>query len=151
MLRKGMTTAKVNQPALVPGNPLPAGRRLRHRIMVAGKFVFGPGKADVLAGIRETGSLAATARSLGMSYMRAWRLVQEMHRLYAKPLVELKRGGKARGGAKLTPAGEKALMLYRQMESEALAATEPAWKEFCRLLKKSPEKPGMRDNKRRTA
>jgi len=56
-----------------------------------------------------------------------------------------------RGGAKLTPAGEKTLLLYRRMESEALAATEPAWKEFCRLLKKSPGKPGMREDKRRTA
>ncbi len=105
--------------------------------MVAGKFVFGPGKADVLDGIRETGSLAATARSLGMSYMRAWRLVREMHRLYAKPLVELQRGGRTKGGAKLTRAGEKVLLLYRRMESEALAATEPAWKEFCKLLKPS--------------
>jgi molybdate transport system regulatory protein len=105
--------------------------------MVAGKYVFGPGKADVLAAIGQTGSLAATARSLGMSYMRAWRLVQEMHRLYAKPLVELRRGGREKGGAKLTPAGEKALLLYKRMESEALIATEPAWKEFCRLLKPS--------------
>jgi molybdate transport repressor ModE-like protein len=53
-----------------------------------------------------------------------------MHRLYAKPLLELQRGGKTRGGAKLTPAGEKALVDYRRMEDEALAATEPAWKEF---------------------
>jgi len=122
-----MRSAGMNQP----------GRRLRHRVMVAGKVVFGPGKADVLAGIRETGSLAATARSLGMSYMRAWRLVQEMHRLYAEPLVELQRGGKTKGGARLTSAGEKALLLYRQMESEALAATEPAWKKFRGLLKPS--------------
>ncbi len=86
-----------------------------------------------------------------MSYMRAWRLVQEMHRLYAKPLVELQRGGKTRGGAKLTPAGKKALMLYRRMESEALAATEPAWKEFCGLLKKSPGKPAIWEKKRRGA
>ena len=103
--------------------------------MVAGKYVFGPGKADVLAAIRETGSLAAAGRSLGMSYMRAWRLVQEMHSLYAKPLVEMQRGGKTKGGAQLTPAGELALALYRRMEGEALAATEPAWKEFCGLLK----------------
>jgi molybdate transport system regulatory protein len=106
--------------------------------MVDGKLVFGPGKADVLAGIRETGSLAATARSLRMSYMRAWRLVQEMHEMYARPLVELQRGGKTKGGAKLTPSGEKALSLYRQMETEALAATEPAWKEFRSLLKPAP-------------
>jgi molybdate transport system regulatory protein len=103
--------------------------------MAAGKYVFGPGKADVLVAIQETGSLAAAGRSLGMSYMRAWRLVQEMHALYAKPLVEMHRGGKTQGGAQLTAAGQKALALYQRMESEALAATEPAWKEFCGLLK----------------
>ncbi|MGB8355748.1 MAG: LysR family transcriptional regulator [Chthoniobacteraceae bacterium] len=133
-----MGTSKTNYPKTGKVVKVPlAGRRLRHRVMVAGKYVFGPGKADVLSAILETGSLAATARSLGMSYMRAWRLVQEMHQLYAKPLVELQRGGQTKGGARLTPAGEKALSLYRQMESEALAATELAWKEFCGLIKPS--------------
>ncbi len=113
------------------------GRRLRHRVMVDGHYVFGPGKADLLEGIRQTGSLAATARSLGMSYMRAWRLVREMHELYAKPLVHLQRGGKEKGGARLTPAGEMALALYRRMEAEALAATEAAWSEFRTLLKQA--------------
>jgi molybdate transport system regulatory protein len=114
--------------------PVTPGRRLRHRVVVGGKVVFGPGKADVLEGIRETGSLAATARKLGMSYMRAWRLVREMGQLYAEPLVEMRRGGKAKGGAKLTAAGENALKLYRQMEREALEATEPAWRKFRGLL-----------------
>jgi molybdate transport system regulatory protein len=126
-----MKPSNATQPRAKPG---PAGRRLRHKVMVAGKPVFGPGKADLLAGIAETGSLTAAARRMGMSYMRAWRLVQEMHELYAKPLVELQRGGSEKGGAKLTPAGEKALSLYRQMEAEALAATEPAWKKFRKLL-----------------
>jgi molybdate transport system regulatory protein len=138
MLMTSMTSAEGEQPALAAEKPVLAGRRLRHRVMVAGKYVFGPGKADLLSGIRETGSLAATARRLSMSYMRAWTLVQEMHRMYAKPLVQLRRGGKTKGGAALTPDGEKALLLYRQMEAEALAATEPAWKEFCALLKPAP-------------
>ena len=111
-----------------------SGRRLRHRVVVSGKVVFGPGKADVLEKIAETGSLAAAARSLGMSYMRAWRLVREMRQLYAKPLVEMRRGGKAKGGARLTAAGKRALKLYRQMEREALEATEESWKAFSRLL-----------------
>lgn len=108
--------------------------------MAGGEYVFGPGKADLLSGISETGSLAAAARALGMSYMRAWRLIQEMHKLYAQPLVELHRGGGPKGGATLTPAGQKALLLYRRMEVEALAATEPAYQEFCSLLK-----PTLRD------
>jgi len=102
--------------------------------MVSGKLVFGPGKADLLAGIRKTGSLAAAARGLGMSYARAWRLVQEMHAAFAKPLVQMQRGGISNGGAILTPAGEKALALYIGMERDALAATEPAWKKFRSLV-----------------
>jgi molybdate transport system regulatory protein len=137
-----MISAKPNRPPWLPADSESDGRLLRHRVVVDGKRVFGPGKADVLTGIRETGSLAATARDLGMSYMRAWRLVQEMHEMYAQPLVELKRGGRTRGGANLTPAGEKALLLYRRMESEALAATQAAWEEFRALLKPAVD-PGM--------
>jgi molybdate transport system regulatory protein len=110
-------------------------RRLRHRVMVDGAYVFGPGKADVLAGIAEMGSLSAAARSIGMSYMRAWKLLQSMQETFTAPLVELQRGGKAQG-AKLTPTGEKALALYRQMEEEALAATGKTWKKFCGIVRR---------------
>jgi molybdate transport system regulatory protein len=71
---------------------------------------------------------------MGMSYMRAWRLVREMRQLYAEPLVEVRRGGKARGGATLTAAGGRALKLYRQMEKESLEATESTWRKFRDLL-----------------
>ncbi len=108
---------------------------MRHRVMVDGKYVFGPGKADVLSAIEETGSLAAAARSLGMSYMRAWKLVQGMQKAFAEPLVELQRGGKTQG-AKLTPTGEKALGLYRKMETEALAASAKTWREFCGIVRR---------------
>lgn len=103
--------------------------------MVEGRYVFGPGKSDILAAIAETGSLAGAARILGMSYMRAWVLVQDMHKTFAQPLVILQRGGKTQGGATLTPAGEKAIALYHQMEAEALASTEKTWKAFCGLLR----------------
>ncbi len=102
--------------------------------MIDGKFVFGPGKADLLAAIEATGSLAAAARSIGMSYMRAWKLVQSMQQDFAKPVVELQRGGKDQG-AKLTPTGEKAVSLYRQMESEALAATAGTWRKFNAMMR----------------
>ena len=110
-------------------------RRLRHRVMVDGVYVFGPGKADVLEAIQATGSLSGAARSIGMSYMRAWKLLQSMQENFTEPLVELHRGGKNQG-AKLTPAGEKALTLYRKMENEALAATEATWRKFRSLVKK---------------
>jgi len=102
--------------------------------MVDGEFVFGPGKADVLAAIEKAGSLAAAAREIGMSYMRIWNLVQEMQKTFADPVVDLQRGGKAQG-AKLTPTGKKALTLYRQMETEALAATEKTWRKFHTMVR----------------
>ncbi len=108
---------------------------MRHRVMVDGEFVFGPGKAEVLAAIEKTGSLAAAARSMEMSYMRAWKLIQEMQQLFAMPVVELHRGGKTQG-AKLTPTGEKALSLYRQMEAEALAATAKTWRTFYGMMRR---------------
>ena len=103
--------------------------------MSKGNYVFGPGKADVLIAISTTGSLAAAARALGMSYMRAWLLVKEMQRTFGKPLLVMQRGGKTQGGAVLTPTGEKVLALYQKMEAEALAATEATWRNFCKLLR----------------
>jgi molybdate transport system regulatory protein len=104
--------------------------------MIDGKFVFGPGKADLLTAIAATGSLAAAARSIGMSYMRAWKLVQSMHEDFTKPVVELQRGGKDQG-AKLTPTGEKAVALYRQMEAEALTATAATWRKFNTMIRRA--------------
>jgi molybdate transport system regulatory protein len=104
--------------------------------MIDGKFVFGPGKADLLAAIHETGSLAAAARTLGMSYMRAWKLAKEIQLLFNTPVLELHRGGRAQG-ARLTPEGEKALALYKLMESEAIAATEKSWTKFNAMVRRA--------------
>jgi molybdate transport system regulatory protein len=103
--------------------------------MVQGRWVFGPGKADLLSAIKELGSLAAAARSMKMSYMRAWELLKEMQAIFAEPVAELRRGGKSKGGATLTPTGEHAITLYRQMEEDALAATEKNWQAFRGLLR----------------
>ena len=89
----------------------------RLRIVLEPDIAIGPGKADILEGIRETGSIAATGRRLGMSYKRAWLLVETMNACFKSPLVEASRGGRARGGATLTPEGERVLDCYRRMEA----------------------------------
>ena len=91
-----------------------SGARLR--IVLEPDIAIGPGKADILEGIRETGSIAAAGRRMGMSYKRAWLLVEGMNACFKSPLVETRRGGLARGGAVLTPDGEKVLACYRRME-----------------------------------
>lgn len=94
------------------------------RIPLGEGLRFGPGKADLLTRIRETGSVTAAAAALGMSYRRAWSLVAEANRAFRAPLVELARGGEGGGGARLTKEGEAVLASYRALES--LVLTEGA-------------------------
>ncbi|MEQ8604762.1 MAG: LysR family transcriptional regulator [Marivibrio sp.] len=102
-----------------PPSPRPAARL---RLVLSREVALGPGKADILEGIRETGSIAAAGRRLHMSYKRAWGLVEQLNAAFAEPLVETRRGGRAKGGAALTPAGARVLDAYRRME----AATDRA-------------------------
>jgi len=103
----------------------------RLRIVLEPNIAIGPGKADILEGIKETGSIAAAGRRMGMSYKRAWLLVETMNACFKTPLVETSRGGRVRGGASLTPTGDLVLACYRRMQ----AATEKAITKEMRNLK----------------
>jgi molybdate transport system regulatory protein len=92
------------------------GPSLRIRIVFGEDAMLGPGKADLLERIRETGSIAAAGREMSMSYKRAWMLVEEMNRAFRDPLVDSTRGGVQGGGARLTEAGEMVLSEYRSLE-----------------------------------
>jgi molybdate transport system regulatory protein len=103
----------------------PPPPRLSIRIVFGDEAMLGPGKAELLERIRETGSIAAAGRAMSMSYKRAWMLVEELNRVFREPLVESARGGARGGGARLTDAGEAVLANYRKLEeimSEAGAA-----------------------------
>ena len=91
----------------------------RFRVQLKHAVAIGPGKADMLQGIAETGSIAEAGRRMGMSYQRAWSLVQAMNRDFVAPLVDKQRGGSAGGGARLTPTGEQVLAQYRRIEADA--------------------------------
>ena len=78
--------------------------------------MIGPGKAELLERIDETGSIAAAARDMGMSYKRAWSLVEELNRAFARPLVDSSRGGPGGGGAIVTATGQEVLRRYESLE-----------------------------------
>ena len=92
---------------------------LRLRLRLGEDIAIGPGKADLLAAIAATGSISAAARSLGMSYRRAWLLVETMNRSFREPLVRAKTGGRSGGGAEVTAVGREALRHYRAMQKAA--------------------------------
>ena len=92
---------------------------LKLRFVLPDGSWLGPGKADLLEQIRDTGSIAAAGRAMSMSYKRAWMLVEEMNAHFAQPLVARTRGGSAGGGAELTETGSRVLSLYRRIETLA--------------------------------
>ncbi|MBP7670421.1 MAG: LysR family transcriptional regulator [Ferrovibrio sp.] len=98
------------------------------RIVLDEEAFLGPGKADLLQGIAETGSIAAAGRRLGMSYKRAWLLAETLNGYFHEPLVTAATGGKAGGGATLTTLGQDVLVRYRRMvaASEAACADDVA-------------------------
>lgn len=93
------------------------GPGLSHlRVTVDAQVYLGPGRADLLDAIAAYGSISAAGKSMGMSYKRAWGLVQALNVGFGAPLVETERGGAGQGGAQLTPLGRAVLERYRSME-----------------------------------
>lgn len=92
-----------------------------------GKAV-GPGKIRLLEAIRDSGSISRGGRTLGMSYRRAWMLIDNLNRIFRRPVVTAQPGGKRGGGARLTPFGRTLIAHYRAIErrSQKEAARELA-------------------------
>jgi len=113
--------------------------QLHIRIVFAEKAMMGPGKAELLERIDRTGSIAAAGREMGMSYKRAWTLIESMNTMFRVPLVESTRGGSRGGGALLTETGRRVLALYRGFEAEATRAGARCLQEMRQLLNRNPE------------
>jgi molybdate transport system regulatory protein len=96
--------------------------QFRLRITRGADIAVGPGKIDLLEAIAKTGSITAAARKLGMSYRRAWLLVDTMNRCFEAPVVEAEAGGKRGGGTRLTPLGVEVARRYRRIEAAAALA-----------------------------
>lgn len=97
---------------------------LKVRLYVGDEIAMGPGKADLLDAIGREGSISGAGRALGMSYRRAWLLVDTMNRCFAHPVVETRPGSSKGGGAKVTPFGEQVLADYRTVQHAAQAGAE---------------------------
>ena len=89
------------------------------RLFFSEQDMIGPGKAALLEGIARTGSISAAGREMGMSYKRAWMLVETLNAMFREPLVESARGGAGGGGATVTDAGQQVLALFREIEAAA--------------------------------
>ncbi len=109
--------------------------KLKLQLYCGSEIAMGPGKAALLQAIRRTGSISAAGRELGMSYRRAWLLVDTMNRCFAAPLVETQSGS----GARVTEAGEEALADYLALAERAeTAAAGAAFERLEKAIRPRP-------------
>ena len=116
----------------------PKKQRPQVRILFGSVYPLGPGKASLIEAVGRTGSISAAARELGMSYRRAWQLIDATNKCFRQPLVETATGGRGGGGATVTPFGEEVLDLFRTIESKAVASVDRDITEFERYLADEP-------------
>ncbi|MFO1037108.1 MAG: winged helix-turn-helix domain-containing protein [Geminicoccaceae bacterium] len=95
---------------------------VRVDLMPSGRV--GPGKIALLEEVDRTGSISAAGRALGMSYRRAWMLIDQLNQLFVDPVVTTQMGGSHGGGAKLTEIGHLLVARYRELETECAAAAD---------------------------
>src|SRR5215467_11982208 len=107
----------------VAGNTLTMDAKLTLRVDLGNGRALGPGKIRLLEAIEKTGSISQAGRKLGMSYRRAWLLVDDMNNCFREPVIDAQPGGARGGGATLTAFGQKLVERYRAIEADALVAT----------------------------
>ena len=110
------------------------------RILSAKNPAMGPGKARLVALIAESGSISAAARKMGMSYRRAWQLVEQLNNSFDQPVVLTAIGGKRGGGAVVTDFGKRLVAGYHRMEAKASAAIAADLEEFSAHLRMAAAK-----------
>lgn len=102
------------------------------KLTLPGVGQIGPGKVELLRKIGEHQSIAAAARSMDMSYRRAWLLVDEMNGLFEQPVVAKWQGGRSKGGASLTKFGEKLIASYDKLVDRSNSANRQLLNEITR-------------------
>lgn len=111
-------------------------RGLTLRVLDSKVAAIGPGKAELVERIAQTGSISAAARAMGMSYRRAWQLVEALNRDFRHAVVTTAVGGSRGGGAEVTPFGRRLVRAFRAMEDKASAAIAGDLKRFHRHLRR---------------
>jgi molybdate transport system regulatory protein len=111
-------------------------RGLTLRIIGPRAAAMGPGKAELIERIAQTGSISAAARAMGMSYRRAWQLVEALNADFRKPVIATAVGGQRGGGARVTPFGRRLAARFRAMESRASLAIAAELRRFTRELRR---------------
>lgn len=108
--------------------------KIRCWIDIDGKKFFGTGRAQLLMLIEKNGSLSKAAKEMGMSYRKAWDMVEDMNQRGHQPYVELHKGGTQGGGAELTETGKKVLSTFKNMNDKIIETVRQHTDEMLGLI-----------------
>lgn len=108
---------------------------IRPRIRLGETIVVGPGKVELLRAVAEQGSISGAARAQGMTYKRAWSLLNELNAGLGTPVIESVAGGRGGGGAAVTPFGHALVDAYAAIEAACEAAARPELDRLQRRLR----------------
>ena len=114
-----------------------SGTRLTLRVDFGPGRSIGPGKIRLLEAIERTGSISQAGRTLGMSYRRAWLLIDDMNQCFRDAVVNARPGGAQGGGAALTEFGAELIRDYRAIETAAEVAAQKRLRGLEAALRKS--------------
>jgi len=106
----------------------------RLRILFGEATALGPGKVELIEAIERSGSISGAAKQMGMSYRRAWNLVDSINHDFKEPIIQTNAGGKGGGGATISVIGQEILLRYRAIEDKAMASVEKEVATFGRYL-----------------
>ncbi|MGA2894806.1 MAG: ModE family transcriptional regulator [Xanthobacteraceae bacterium] len=124
------------------------GTRLTLRVDFGSDRALGPGKIGLLEAILKTGSISQAGRSLGMSYRRAWLLVDDLNSCFREPVVTTQPGGARGGGAVLTRFGRDLITKYRAIETRTTAAAKRQLHDLESSLRRRPRRTAQRQKRR---
>ena len=98
--------------------------KIKAQLIDDGRIAIGPGKADLLDAVEQTGSIAAAGRALGISYRRTRDMIDTLNACWGAPVIEAEKGGSRGGGSRLTARGRAVLTAYRDLEQALCSAAE---------------------------
>jgi molybdate transport system regulatory protein len=118
------------------------GPVVRFRVDFSEHSSLGPGKIRLLEAIRESGSLSQAARELGMSYRRAWLLIESLRQSFREPVTVASTGGKDGGGMQVTEFGRALIKSYRQLERDLAALAARSFHAVIPMVMRPPKAAG---------
>lgn len=107
--------------------------KLKIQVFLGEAIAIGPGKADLLAAVESTGSIAGAGRALGFSYRRTRDMIDTLNTCWREPLVSTVKGGRTGGGTTLTPAGKEVLRRYLTLEDAIRRAARECGEDLLAL------------------